>query len=1586
MLHSPNFDLVPAPRGASQRGARRLSALLPAWLFALTLFLPSGRGQSILREVWEGIPGNAVADLTSSPDYPARPTSTNFVTDLFEAPVNSLDSYGQRMHGYVVPPVTGNYTFWIASDDGGELWLSTDVSSANQKLIATVNGWTSSREWTREPNQESSAIRLEAGRAYYIAALQKEGGGGDNLAVRWRRPDGADEGPIPATHLLPFGVAFGPPTIAEQPANTTVVEGRLATFTVKPGGAGLVSYQWQRNAVNLPDATAAILSYGPTRLADNQARFRVILTNTQGTTNSEPATLTVLADTVKPELAAARNEGRTQVVVEFSEPVAPPTALNPAHYALSRGILINEAKFGADQQTVLLTTTALTFGFEYTLTVNLVTDQAAARNVIAPNSRISFTANDYAPTDIGSPALAGDTVSVPGGVDVTGGGKTIGGSSDQFQFGWQEQVGNFDLETRVAGVSVPDPFVHAGLMARETLDANARFGAAFVSSAQLGCFFESRSTLGGNSATAAPRAGFPANAPFTWLRLQRSGETVIGYASLDGGTWTQLGSATLAGLPARLYVGFAVSGDNEQATATARFRDIGPTRNLSTGTVTFTKEPAGPSSRATGMILSEIMYHPAPRTDGRNLEFIEVHNARSVLEDLTGWRISGDVDFNFPPGLVLPAGETLVIAAAPDDLRAVYGLTNVVGPYTNALPNSGGLIRLRNNADAIRLEVEYSDRPPWPVAADGAGHSLVLARPSYGENDVRAWAASEFRGGSPGTLDPMAPSPDTSVVINEFLAHTDDPVLDFIELYNRSNARVDLSGCALTDDPATNRFRLPPGTFIEPRSFVAWDQNQLGFMLRSGGETIYLINSNQTRVLDAIQFGGQENGVASGRSPDGSTTIRRLTQPTPAAANAPWRREDVVINELMYHPISGDEADEYVELFNRGSQPVALAGWRFEDGIDFTFPAGASLPAGGYAVVARNAARLKTHYTALTAHNTFGDYQGSLRDSGERVALSKPDEVVSTNEFGVRITNLIHIVVSEVTFADGGRWGRYADGGGSSLELIDANADTLRGANWADSDETAKAPWATVEVTGRVDNANGTANRLHVSSLGGGEYLVDDIEVFRAGSTNVVNNGDFENGATAWVFSGNHSQSRVVTSGAASGAACLSLLGLGDGDTGPNTARNTLRASIGNNSTVTIRAKVRWLAGWPQVLFRLHGNGLELAANLTVPRNLGTPGLVNSRRVANAGPAIYDVTHFPPLPAASEQVRVTCRVSDADGVASLRLQYRLDPATTLSNVTLTDDGAGLDEIAGDGIYTGRIPGQTSGRLAAFRITATDDAATPASTVFPAKAPDEECLIRWGDTVPFGTFAHYHLWFTQATRNARQNALDNTFRDATLVYGHERVIYNTGFRDKGSPYHGGAGDIAATTPADEPLLGVQDRIFASTGNGGSEPTAIRSQLAAWYAQQLGIPYLHAHYLRLYFNGSLFREVSEDLEQPNHDYARKWFPTAPAGDLYKIAVWFEFQDDNRNFASTSATLQRFTTLNGEYKTGRYRWNWQRRSNDGDASNYRQLLDLVTVMNDSSSLYVPRALGLANLEQWMRAFCFDYAMGEPGTPGPY
>ena len=92
-----------------------------------------------------------------------------------------------------------------------------------------------------------------------------------------------------------------------------------------------------------------------------------------------------------------------------------------------------------------------------------------------------------------------------------------------------------------------------------------------------------------------------------------------------------------------------------------------------------TTEPIGPSTRRTGLVISEIMYHPAARADGRNLEFIELYNSEAWFADISGFRLSGDVDYVFPAETILSSHSFLVIAASPPDIAEVYGLQGVHG-------------------------------------------------------------------------------------------------------------------------------------------------------------------------------------------------------------------------------------------------------------------------------------------------------------------------------------------------------------------------------------------------------------------------------------------------------------------------------------------------------------------------------------------------------------------------------------------------------------------------------------------------------------------------------------------------------------------------------------------------------------------------------------------------------------------------------------------------------------------------------------------------------------------------------------------
>src|SRR5882672_3491487 len=98
----------------------------------------------VYQEIYLGIAGNNVSDLTNAAKFPNSPDQTAYLTTSFEAGINVADNYGQRCRGLITAPFTGNYIFWISSDDASQLYLSTDSNPANNVPIANVSAWTSS--------------------------------------------------------------------------------------------------------------------------------------------------------------------------------------------------------------------------------------------------------------------------------------------------------------------------------------------------------------------------------------------------------------------------------------------------------------------------------------------------------------------------------------------------------------------------------------------------------------------------------------------------------------------------------------------------------------------------------------------------------------------------------------------------------------------------------------------------------------------------------------------------------------------------------------------------------------------------------------------------------------------------------------------------------------------------------------------------------------------------------------------------------------------------------------------------------------------------------------------------------------------------------------------------------------------------------------------------------------------------------------------------------------------------------------------------------------------------------------------------
>jgi len=153
------------------------------------------------REVYTGIGGSVVADLTAHAKYPYQADVSGVITSAM-APTNYADTYGQRITGWITPPTSGNYRFFIASDDESELWLSTDASPANAAKIVSLTGYKGDRKWSTSIC--SAFLPLVAGQKYFIQILHKEGGGGDNLAVAWQKE--GDAIPVAGTGQIPGSV------------------------------------------------------------------------------------------------------------------------------------------------------------------------------------------------------------------------------------------------------------------------------------------------------------------------------------------------------------------------------------------------------------------------------------------------------------------------------------------------------------------------------------------------------------------------------------------------------------------------------------------------------------------------------------------------------------------------------------------------------------------------------------------------------------------------------------------------------------------------------------------------------------------------------------------------------------------------------------------------------------------------------------------------------------------------------------------------------------------------------------------------------------------------------------------------------------------------------------------------------------------------------------------------------------------------------------------------------------------------------------------------------------------------------------
>jgi hypothetical protein len=847
---------------------------------------------------------------------------------------------------------------------------------------------------------------------------------------------------------------------------------------------------------------------------------------------------------------------------------------------------------------------------------------------------------------------------------------------------------------------------------------------------------------------------------------------------------------------------------------------------------------------------------------------------------------------------------------------------------------------------------------PAEIATIREGGAAALKNPALAANLLGLYEFEPSAAGNSPTGPPVA--------FNEISGAADAGFA--IELHGHGTAPVDLTGWQVRCSNPAATYQFAAGE-LAAGGYLTLAEATLGFRPLAGAELFLLAPG---RLADAVHV----TAAAQARAVPGTGRWLRPEATTFGGPNLLPPPAGIVINEIFHTDFNGGD-EEWLELLNTGQAGVDLTGWRLAGGIGFAFPPGTSIAAGGFLVIARDAAALTAKYPGRPI---IGNFSGRLSDE---------DSVVLENASGNP--------ADEVAYHHDTPWPVNADRGGSSLELRDAAADNTNPAAWQASQTAHLGAWQTVTYAGVAtdDGIGKDAFRdFLLGLLDRGEILIDDVSVREdPAGTNLefIDNGSFQSDAigavpAGWRCLGNHGLGRtqVVADPDDPANRCLRVMATGPTEDKHNRIETTFigatrQVVVGRTYRISCRA--RWLAGSNQLNTRLYFNHLQQTTLLSVGDQWGTPGLANSTAVANSGPTAGAVSVQPLVPPGGLPVTVAASLTDPHGVAMARLFYRVNSGAWQSTA-MTLDAAGR--------HTGTVPGQAAGSLVQFHLQATDGGGAVANHPAAGAGGGFFYRVSNNDADTSGLRGNLRILMapeSEALLFTATNRMSNDTFPATVIEDEQLAYHDCRVRLKGSAY----GRYAASEfgyhiafPADRKFRGVHDSVsIERAGN-------LKELVAKQVLNRAGGGYWSQYDDVAKINGPGVAGIGLlAASRTTGGFLNSLFPGLPTGPLFNHELLYQ---PNGTVDGNPRSLK----LNNPYNHDRgtyeladrgsdpeaYRWGWQIRSQRRD-DDYAALVRLNRAFALTGAAFASEIEATVDVDQWLRTWA---VMGLYGNDDQY